>query len=279
MNWKSILVLLLSGSWIWVGHYWYCCNVKGACYNCGQQTETVAVVPVNEPSPDEVLLSNWASAGFLPGESWTKVTDDILAANTGDNVLEISGAYHAGEPAPEGYENLGLARANTLKNMLADRLPEERIQLTSHLLVADDSLSKALFPPVSTQWKTFDPDGPLLVENDRKAIIYFPTNSFFKKPVEELKTYLRNVAKRVNASGEIIYLTGHTDNQGSYHTNEKLAFKRAMRIRRLLRIYGVPREQIAVASQGEQSPIATNATESGRQQNRRVVLVIKPVDH
>jgi OOP family OmpA-OmpF porin len=53
-----------------------------------------------------------------------------------------------------------------------------------------------------------------------------------------------------------------------------LSEKRAQAVRDYLVSKGVPESQITSAGKGESEPIATNKTVAGRQQNRRVELVI-----
>jgi len=66
----------------------------------------------------------------------------------------------------------------------------------------------------------------------------------------------------------------HTDSVGSDQTNMTLSEKRAQAVRDFLVSAGVPDDHITAAGKGEAEPVATNKTSAGRQQNRRVELVI-----
>jgi len=85
---------------------------------------------------------------------------------------------------------------------------------------------------------------------------------------------LDSLAKQlVNAAGAVrIKVVGHTDHIGSSAANNKLGMARASAVRDHLTSLGVPAGLIEVRSEGEDSPIATNQTEAGRQLNRRVVI-------
>ena len=85
---------------------------------------------------------------------------------------------------------------------------------------------------------------------------------------------LDSLAKQlVNAAGAVrIKVVGHTDHIGSPAANRKLGLARATAVRDHLTSLGVPAGLIDVRSEGEDSPIATNQTEAGRQLNRRVVI-------
>ncbi|MBP2313578.1 OmpA family protein [Azospirillum soli] len=67
---------------------------------------------------------------------------------------------------------------------------------------------------------------------------------------------------------------GFTDNTGSSATNLRLSEERAMAVRDALAARGVNPGRIVVQGFGESQPVASNATEAGRQQNRRVDIVI-----
>lgn len=77
-----------------------------------------------------------------------------------------------------------------------------------------------------------------------------------------------------------IRIEGHTDNVPlgpniRYRDNWELSAARAQNVMRLLQIEtGIPEERFAVAGYGEFNPVADNASESGRNQNRRVEIYI-----
>ncbi len=69
-------------------------------------------------------------------------------------------------------------------------------------------------------------------------------------------------------------LVGHTDAEGSLAGNIALSKKRAASVaRRLIEDYGVDKKQISAEGNGFLSPRATNMTEDGRAQNRRVEVI------
>jgi outer membrane protein OmpA-like peptidoglycan-associated protein len=73
-----------------------------------------------------------------------------------------------------------------------------------------------------------------------------------------------------------VTVEGHTDSTGSQEHNQSLSERRAMRVRDVLAGNGVPPARLSVRGYGETDPIADNATEEGRQLNRRVQLEIRP---
>ena len=76
-----------------------------------------------------------------------------------------------------------------------------------------------------------------------------------------------------------IIIEGHTDNQASHNYNEKLGFNRAMSVKEYLlqqlKVYA-KNYTFEIKSLGETQPITTNKTSTGRQQNRRVEIIVIP---
>ena len=71
-----------------------------------------------------------------------------------------------------------------------------------------------------------------------------------------------------------IRITGHTDNVGSDKANMTLSEGRAKAVRSEIIKRGIAAERIEAEGKGETEPIADNATEEGRAQNRRVEFTI-----
>jgi len=65
-------------------------------------------------------------------------------------------------------------------------------------------------------------------------------------------------------------ISGHTDNVGNKKANKILSEKRAQTCRDYLVSKGIDKSRIVTAGYGDERPIATNDTEAGRQQNRRI---------
>lgn len=69
---------------------------------------------------------------------------------------------------------------------------------------------------------------------------------------------------------------GHTDSDGDEDYNLKLSQRRAKAVVELLtERYGVPAAMLEAVGKGEYEPVASNETDEGKQQNRRVVFVRK----
>jgi outer membrane protein OmpA-like peptidoglycan-associated protein len=73
-----------------------------------------------------------------------------------------------------------------------------------------------------------------------------------------------------------VKITGHTDGQGDDSFNQRLSEERADSVRQYLAHEGVSSSRLSAYGMGETRPLATNSTEAGRQQNRRVEIEIRP---
>ena len=71
-----------------------------------------------------------------------------------------------------------------------------------------------------------------------------------------------------------LIIEGHTDSQGTDENNLLLSQRRAEAVKVYLIIQSVDSERMTTVGRGKQSPVADNATPEGRQQNRRVEIII-----
>lgn len=72
-----------------------------------------------------------------------------------------------------------------------------------------------------------------------------------------------------------VMIEGHTDNVGSDEYNQGLSERRAASVQAALFERGVDASQISTVGKGETTPVASNDSPVGRQQNRRVELVFQ----
>ncbi len=75
----------------------------------------------------------------------------------------------------------------------------------------------------------------------------------------------------------IVDVYGHTDSTGSDAHNQDLSQRRAVAVATVLANQGIDQRRFYIEGRGETDPIASNATETGRAQNRRVEIQISPI--
>jgi outer membrane protein OmpA-like peptidoglycan-associated protein len=70
-----------------------------------------------------------------------------------------------------------------------------------------------------------------------------------------------------------VMIEGHTDSVGGDDYNQVLSEKRAESVADALQMRGVPADRYQVKGLGKAFPVASNDTQAGRQQNRRVEII------
>ncbi len=106
--------------------------------------------------------------------------------------------------------------------------------------------------------------------------VLFSSGSAELLPLAQQK--LSQVAETLNDhEGRTILVEGHTDSRGSDRTNQRLSQERADSVRTYLVSQGVEADRIRARGLGESRPIADNRTPDGRANNRRVEIVVEPL--
>ena len=103
--------------------------------------------------------------------------------------------------------------------------------------------------------------------------VLFETSRFELKPAarEKLARFSGIVLAH---EGLAIRAEGFTDSTGTQAANEKLSQQRADTVAQFLMSQGLGRERVTSVGFGPSNPVASNDTREGRQQNRRVELVV-----
>ena len=103
--------------------------------------------------------------------------------------------------------------------------------------------------------------------------ITFNTNeSYIKQSFQPVIISIAKVLKEYNKT--VVQVNGYTDNTGSDVINNPLSVKRANAVADFLKIQGIAANRIIANGYGSANPIASNATAAGREQNRRVEIVL-----
>ncbi|HEU4780246.1 MAG TPA: OmpA family protein [Steroidobacteraceae bacterium] len=89
--------------------------------------------------------------------------------------------------------------------------------------------------------------------------------------LDRLTTFLNEYPTRTAS------IEGYTDSMGSEEMNQSLSQRRADAVKGYLVGQGVSSTRLSSSGRGENSPVADNESATGRQQNRRVEVVISPL--
>jgi len=107
--------------------------------------------------------------------------------------------------------------------------------------------------------------------------IYFESNKAAIRPVSyPVLNRLAEAAKSCPAKS--IEISGHTDQRESRQNNIRLSKNRAQAVIDYLIKKGVPAHRLPIVGYGPTKPVASNATATGRQRNRRVEFTLKGLD-
>lgn len=120
-----------------------------------------------------------------------------------------------------------------------------------------------------------------IVNNGNNLVVTLPQDILFATDSTAVsgasQRDLTTLANSINQYPDTtVNVVGHTDNVGDASYNFGLSQRRAQAVTSVLINAGVSPARIRSVGRGEDAPIATNLTPEGRQQNRRVEIVITP---
>jgi len=224
---------------------------------------------------------------------------DTLSANVTDKVSElknfllanplktvnITGYYKSDEKNNSAYPNLGLARANAVKNyFVLNGILSKQIDTYSKLnddIIPDDT--NTLFGPLKFGVLTTDASDTSLIDALEKTcdsvranplVLHFGSGQAAINLTTEQRKKIADISHCVDKLGVKVQVVGHTDNSGDANNNIVLGQKRADFAKSYLTRNGILEENIETSSKGPNEPIADNTTEEGKAKNRRTVVTI-----
>ena len=294
-NLLGIIITILAGTYFYIT----CCSECGLSSKEVPQEEVMAPV-VPEPTSYPFAFSdgdftynvndnfnfNLSSSEILmPVSQGVGDGIDRLRAFLMENVnkvINITGYYKSDENNDSAFPNLGLARANAVKNFFVSKgIPSKFINTMGEL--KDDLVSKddIYLGPMGYGLDNMasDADDRLKqlydsIKND-PLVLQFNTaetsinlSAQQRQKVADISTYLDKV------EGAAAIVVGHTDNTGQRANNIQLGQERADFAKAYLMRNGISESKINATSKGPDEPIATNATEEGKAQNRRTVITL-----
>ncbi len=213
---------------------------------------------------------------------------DILKAHfdkVKDQRLKITGYYTTDEKNTSAFPNMGLARANNVKNYLVSKgISAERIDIAGEERERWRMDVDTLVGPVDFLIEEIDVKATPTVDykalrekiNAAPLILYFETNQAEinltpeeRQKVADLVNYLDKVPSAK------ISCVGHTDNTGDRNTNIRLGQERADFAKAYLVKNGIAADKIVSSSKGPDEPIADNNTAEKKAKNRRTVVTLQ----
>lgn len=131
----------------------------------------------------------------------------------------------------------------------------------------------------------FNADGEVEEEiagDERWVEITLPSSVLFKsgdaKLSEEANTHLASISEELAKHEKIIRVEGFTDNVpiigSKYDSNWELSAARAAAVVKYFAQEGIEPARLSAAGYGEHQPVADNRTAQGREENRRIVIMV-----
>jgi len=202
-----------------------------------------------------------------------------------DKSIMLTGLYGADEENNSLLPNIGLARAQEVKRMLMDMGANG-----SQLMTDAEEISLGFFQDNNLTGGvdfsiTINEGGAEGSEDtgyedssfdiNKPIILYFETSQRKIELTDEQRQDFAGLINYLDNNPDAqLDVIGHTDNKGKDRVNIRLGRKRAEFVQSYLVDNGLSKKQIVPSSKGPSDPIATNSSEEGRAQNRRVEIKI-----
>jgi outer membrane protein OmpA-like peptidoglycan-associated protein len=208
------------------------------------------------------------AAGAVEAAQRRKVTaqkdlEDLRAQNQELTQSQLSQTQAALEAEKRRREREEEARQKTQAELEKER--QARVTAEGKLAAAIASLDKMAQVKEEKRGIVITLSGAVL----------FTTGKWDLLPIAQQK--LDDVAKALKDQGyKKLVVEGHTDSRGSDKDNQDLSQKRADSVRSHLVSRGIEADKITAVGIGEARPVADNASEEGRANNRRVEIIVTP---
>ncbi|MGQ0710760.1 MAG: OmpA family protein [Rhodoferax sp.] len=141
------------------------------------------------------------------------------------------------------------------------------------------ALEKALAVPLASGRVTVS-DGRIGISG---SVLFAPgSDELHPQGQQLLKSLVQPLRVYLGERDELLMVSGFTDNtqvrghNSAFADNLELSARRALTVTRALTSEGMPAAQVFAAAFGAQQPVASNADEAGRAQNRRVEMAPVP---
>ncbi len=255
---------------------WTAWTVNRISARCGCSGEATAMTGETAALSSGAPLFLWNSATPVADAHFKDFKKSLMGRGGQGDTLLITGQYRAGEKNTSKFANLGLARSSAIAALMGPEMPESRLRTTGQL-VTDSLLENGPARESATfSWlkMVLKANEGAIIEADNAVTILFPTNSTVKEKDPKVDAYLKTLCDKHKNDKVTFSVVGHADNVGDDKVNITLGLGRAKSIADFMTRNGIDKSRIMTDSKGKAEPVADNATEDGRHQNRRVVITV-----
>jgi len=202
-----------------------------------------------------------AEQAFTEGDDLDVIRHEAYLAQ---GYADIAAARIVERSARESISDAELERTRVLEEVRTREAEQARLE-ADHASARADQLQQELTDLKAEQTER----GLVLTLGD----VLFDTAQATLKPGAD--STIRRLSEFMDAYPDRrLLIEGHTDSRGSESYNQDLSQQRADAVRAALMAGGVGAERVQARGLGEQYPVASNDTDAGRQENRRVDIII-----
>jgi chemotaxis protein MotB len=179
-------------------------------------------------------------------------------------------------------KELGQKEANTNSDLEAARKRMEEMRKAQEQAEKRMAQFKAMY----AKFKSMMDSGKLQVRiHDGLMVVQLPDNILFDPGKTDLKSAGKETIAQVaqilsGIEGRKFQVTGHTDNvpikSGKFKSNWELSAARAVEVVKFMSVNGMDAKRLSAAGYADELPVASNDTDDGRRQNRRIEIVVQP---
>jgi len=256
-----------------------------------QESTTVNPFIISDDTGDFDFRSesnfNFNPSGFIIKRPVSSEIDQGVTAlksyigNQNNKFVDITGFYGPEEENSSAFPNIGLARANAVKNyFLALGVSSKKMNIhgssKAGLVSETDSVIVGPISVVVTENANIK-DAQAVVDEIKAnpIVLHFDTGKSTIVLTEAQREKYLNIVRALDKVDNVsILVEGHTDQTGTAEGNLILGEKRATFIKDYLVQNGIAPIRIQTVSKGQTEPIADNQTDEGRTQNRRIVITV-----
>lgn len=292
----GILLTIILGTYL---SYLYCCEheviVEESVVMDPGPAPTTNAFMVLDPNgsldvkdQDNFNFKDSSSPYLTPlSENLKNRTEEVVSYLKDNNskFFDIVGYYTSDETNNTPYPNLGLARANAVKNYFVGLgMPSRYIETKGELkdgMIPDTE--QIYHGPVSFSIvelaadHTWDADMDAIAAEikDDPLVLYFKIDQASLNLTPEQQIKVAKISRYLDkVDGALCHIVGHADNTGTEEHNYKLAMDRAVFAKHYFVDNHIPESKLETISKGEKDPIADDSTTEGRAKNRRVVVTL-----
>ncbi len=294
-NLLGIIITILAGTYFYIT----CCSECGTTQKVEPVKEATVPVESNATSlpfafsdgdftysaNDNFNFNTSSSAILMPVSQ--RVEEGIVSLksflnNNANKVINIDGYFTSDEENDTAFPNLGLARANSVKNYFVSQGIPSKVINTMGKLMDDFMPNGTVYQgPLGYSLGNRADDADVKLRQlydkikDNPIVLQFNTAEASINLSAEQQQKFADISRYLDKTDDAVtHVVGHTDNTGQRATNIALGQERADFAKAYLMRNGISENRINATSKGPDEPIASNNTEEGKAKNRRTIITI-----